>query len=223
MAHSKASDRLGPLDTLFLYIEKKEMPLHIGSVFIFEGTTSVDQLKSLIEAKLPLIPRYRQRIVFPPLNVGYPTWEWDPDFDIDRHIRHARIRPGTLASLETLAGQIFSEVMDRNRPLWDLTVVDGLRGNRSALIARVHHCLVDGVAGVALMKVVLDNSPEPSSFPEEAVPSATAPNRRNQPGGCHDHFRLPCSRPGALDAIGGFRRCGRDVTTIAARVNPATR
>ncbi|MBZ5609205.1 MAG: wax ester/triacylglycerol synthase family O-acyltransferase [Acidobacteriia bacterium] len=165
MTHSEVSDRLGPLDTLFLYIEKKEMPLHIGSVFVFDGALSTGDLKSLIEAKLPLIPRYRQRIAFPPLNIGYPTWEWDPNFDIDRHIQHARIRPGTLASLETLSGQLFSEVMDRSRPLWDLTVVDGLRGGRSALIARVHHCLVDGIAGVALMNLILDHSPQPAGLP----------------------------------------------------------
>ena len=165
MAHSEASDRLGPLDTLFLYIEKKEMPLHIGSVLVFDGTISTADLKALIDAKLPLIPRYRQRVVFPPLNLGYPTWEWDPDFDIDRHIHHAHIKPGTKASLETLAGELFSQVMDRNRPLWDLTVVDGLRGGRSAMIARVHHCLVDGIAGVALMNMILDNSPERSNLP----------------------------------------------------------
>jgi len=159
MVHAEVSDRLGPLDTLFLYIEKKEMPLHIGSVFTFDGPISTGELKALIETKLPLIPRYRQRIVFPPLNVGYPTWEWDPDFDIDRHISHKRIKPGTMQSLEALAGQLYSQIMDRNRPLWDLTVVDGLRGGRSALIARVHHCLVDGIAGIALMNLVFDTSP----------------------------------------------------------------
>jgi diacylglycerol O-acyltransferase len=162
MPQTDLSDRLGPLDALFLYIEKKEMPLHIGSVHIFDGPLSVDDLRKLIETKLPLIPRYRQRVVFPPLNAGYPTWEYDPEFDLDRHIRHARIKPGTSEALEELAGRLFSEVMDRNRPLWDLTVVDGLLGRRSALIARVHHCLVDGVAGVALMNQILDDSPRSS-------------------------------------------------------------
>ena len=162
MLQNHAGERLGPLDSLFLYIEKKEMPLHIGSVFIFDGPLPVDDLKSLIEAKLPLIPRYRQRLVFPPLNAGYPTWEYDQEFNLDRHIHHARIRPGTQAALENLAGEIFSRIMDRDRPLWDLTVVDGLRGGRSALIARVHHCLVDGIAGVSLMNLIMDHSPEPA-------------------------------------------------------------
>ncbi len=176
MAHAEISDRLGPLDTLFLYIEKKEMPLHIGSVFILDGQISADTLKALIQTKLPLIPRYQQRIVFPPLNLGYPAWEWDPDFDIDRHILHTRIKSGTLASLERLAGTLFGEIMDRNRPLWDLTLVDGLRGGRSALVARVHHCLVDGVAGVALMNLILDKRQEAPATP----PAKIAPRRETE-------------------------------------------
>ena len=179
-------DRLGPLDTLFLYIEKKEMPLHIGGVFVFDGPISSEDLKSLIQGKLPLIPRYRQRLAFPPLHLGYPTWEWDPDFDIDRHIQHARIKPGTTAALEGAAGRLFSQIMDRNRPLWDLTVVDGLRGGRSALIARVHHCLVDGIAGVALMNLILD--PEPAG--------ADSPPQKRR------HERRPAQQgPSLLDAI----------------------
>jgi len=159
------NDRLGPLDALFLYLEKKEMPLHIGSVFLLDGPISVDDLKSLIEAKLPLIPRYRQRVVFPPLQAGYPTWEFDPGFDINGHIHGIHLKRGTMEALQRLAGHIFSEVMDRNRPLWDLTVVDGLEDGRSAVIARVHHCMVDGVAGVAMMSLIMDTSPEIKPLP----------------------------------------------------------
>src|SRR5580704_2368791 len=162
-----ANDRLGPLDSLFLYLEKKEMPLHIGSVFVLDGTISLDGLKALIEAKLPLIPRYRQRVVFPPFQAGYPIWEFDPEFDINGHIRGIRLERGTLECLQRLAGHLFSEVMDRNRPLWDLTLVDGLEDGRSAIIARVHHCLVDGVAGVALMNQIMDTSPEVKPLPPQ--------------------------------------------------------
>ena len=167
MPQTHAGDRLSPLDALFLYLEKKEMPLHIGSVFVFDGKLPVDDLKALIDSKLDLIPRYCQRLVFPPLNLGYPTWEFDPEFNLDNHIQHARIRPGTKEALEKLAGEIYSEIMDRNRPLWDLTVVDGLRGGRSALIARVHHCLVDGIAGVTLLKLIFDQSPEATFRPHK--------------------------------------------------------
>jgi len=208
MAHAEVSDRLGPLDSLFLYIEKKEMPLHIGSVFIFDGAISAADLKSLIEAKLPAIPRYRQRIAFPPLNVGYPTWEWDSDFNVDRHIFHARIKPGTLASLETLAGELFSQVMDRGRPLWDLTLVDGLRGGRSALIARVHHCMLDGIAGVALLGQILDSSPLP------------LPVQSKKP--FHPH-KPPANGTSLVDAIGssGFHALGRFLGMQSAALNVA--
>ena len=174
MAHP--SDRLGPLDSLFLYLEKKEMPLHIGGVFIFDGPLSVDDLKSLIEAKLPQIPRYRQRVLFPPFQAGYPTWEFDPRFDINRHIHLAHLQAATKEALQNQAGHLFSEVMDRNRPLWDLTVVDGLEGGRSALVSRVHHCMVDGVAGVALMNLIFDASPEVSPPPPRPVFHTPAPS-----------------------------------------------
>jgi diacylglycerol O-acyltransferase len=103
--------------------------------------------------------------VFPPLPIRHPTWEDDPGFDIRRHIFHASIKHGTQAELQALAGQIFTGIMDRNRPLWDLTIVDGLKGGRSALIGRVHHCMVDGVAGVELMNVMMDASPHPQPLP----------------------------------------------------------
>src|SRR5579862_5712856 len=131
MTHAAIGDRLPPGDALWLYIEKKDMPLHIGSVFVFDGPLPVEKLAALIESKLPLIPRYRQRVVFPPLNVGHPTWEFDPDFDIDNHIHHTHLKHGTQEELEKLAGDIYGIMMDRSRPLWDLTVVDGLEGGRS--------------------------------------------------------------------------------------------
>jgi len=153
---------------LFLYLEKKEMPLHIGSVFILDGPASVDDLRQLIDSKLPLIPRYRQRVVFPPVHAGYPVWEFDPEFDINNHIHSAHLARPTLAALERFAGHLFSEIMDRSRPLWDLTLVDGLAEGRSALVARVHHCLVDGVAGIGLMSQVLDSTPDPRPLPHHA-------------------------------------------------------
>lgn len=170
------NDRLGPLDSLFLYLEKKEMPLHIGSVFLLDGPIAVDDLKALIEAKLPWIPRYRQRVVFPPFQAGYPTWEFDPGFDINDHIHSVHLERSSKEALQRLAGHIFSEVMDRNRPLWDLTVVDGLEGGRSALIARMHHCLVDGVSGVALMNLILDTSSEAKPLPPRQPFHPAAPS-----------------------------------------------
>ncbi|MBS1875496.1 MAG: wax ester/triacylglycerol synthase family O-acyltransferase [Acidobacteria bacterium] len=163
---NSAGDHLSPLDALFVYLEKKEMPMHIGSVGVFDGPIAMDRLKALVEAKLPLIPRYRQRLVFPPLHIGLPTWEWDPDFQIDRHFSHARLKHGTDHELETLAGEHFAKIMDRNRPLWDVLLVDGLKGHRSAIMIRVHHCLVDGIAGVALMNILFDQTRNPPKLPK---------------------------------------------------------
>jgi diacylglycerol O-acyltransferase len=100
--------------------------------------------------------------MFSPLNVAHPTWEYDPDFDIRNHIVHVKVEPpGTEEQLSELAGRIFTPLMDRNKPLWDLTVVDGLEGGRSALILRVHHSLVDGISGIGLVNLMFDPSKEP--------------------------------------------------------------
>jgi len=94
--------------------------------------------------------------VAPPFNVGFPSWEDDPEFDIRRHVKEVRLKRGTETELKQLAGKLLSTVMDRRHPLWDVTVVHGLRGNRAAMVIRLHHCLADGIAGLALMNVLLD-------------------------------------------------------------------
>jgi len=165
MAHVHASDRLTSEDAAFLYLEKDELPLHIGSVSIFDGEIPFEALVDFVESRLSLIPRYRQRLVVPPFHVGHPTWEFDPDFDIRNHMFREHLKRGTDVELRALAGKIFSRIMDRGKPLWDLYLVDGLSGGRCALIARIHHCLADGVSGAGLLSVLLDahgNAPTPS-------------------------------------------------------------
>ncbi|HLG97553.1 MAG TPA: wax ester/triacylglycerol synthase family O-acyltransferase [Bryobacteraceae bacterium] len=161
MLNAHSGDRLRSEDAVFLYLETPEAPLHIGSISIFDGKIPFQQCMEYIESRLPLIPRYRQRIVVPPFHFGHPTWEADPEFDIHNHVREVVLKRGTESELRAFAGRHFSRIMDRNRPLWDMTVVDGLEGGRSALISRVHHCLVDGVSGVGLMNVMLDPSLRP--------------------------------------------------------------
>src|SRR5208282_1530195 len=90
---------------------------------------------------------------------GLPSWEYDPTFDIHRHVREVTLKHGSEAELKTLAGKILGTVMDRQHPLWDLTFVRGMKGNRSALIFRLHHCLADGIAGVGIMNVSMDAGP----------------------------------------------------------------
>ena len=152
-------DRLSWGDTVFLHLEREGMPLNVASVCVFESDIPFKDCIQFIEAKLPLIPRYLKRVVPAPLNIGPPTWEFDPTFDILNHVREVTLKHGSDVELKTLAGKILSTVMDRQHPLWDLTFVHGLNGNRSALIFRLHHCLADGIAGVGIMNVLMDTTP----------------------------------------------------------------
>ncbi len=158
--HVTEHHRLSSVDAAFLYLERPELPLSIASVSIFDGPVPFEPFLATIERKLSLIPRYRQRVVMPPFNVGLPTWEDDPDFDVRRHIIPVRLgRPGGDAELEALAGGLLSRTMDRSKPLWDVHVVSGLKGGRGALIWRLHHALADGVSGAGLLSVFLDKTP----------------------------------------------------------------
>jgi diacylglycerol O-acyltransferase len=172
-------DRLSWGDALFLYLERAGMPLNIASVSIFEGQMALEDCVRFIESKLPLLPRYYQRVVVPPLNIGLPAWDYDPSFDIHNHFTEVRLKRGTENELKTLAGKIFSRVMDRQRPLWDFTLVSGLHGDRSALITRIHHCLADGIAGVGLMNVLMDSGPQPLPLPKRKRPRPS--RRQNDP------------------------------------------
>ncbi len=157
------SRRLSGIDAAFLYLERKEIPLNIACVAIVDGPIPFREFVANIDSKLDLIPRYRQLAVPPPFNLGYPTWEYDPNFHIKRHIFRVRLdAPGGEAELEALAGRLLSQVLDRGKPLWEVHIVEGLQDGRGALIARIHHALADGVAGAALLKIMLDPTPQGS-------------------------------------------------------------
>ena len=174
------SRRLSGIDAAFLYLERKEIPLHIASVSIFDGPIPFDEIVASIESKLHLIPRYRQIVVETPYNATHPIWEDDPHFDIHRHFFQTRLdAPGGQAELEALAGRVLSQVMDRRKPLWDVHVIDGLADGRGALIARVHHALADGVSGAGLLKVMLDPTPEGSHAIRKPPPQAPEPPAAN--------------------------------------------
>ena len=161
MAQAELRRRMRSADAMFLYFEKKEMPLHIGSVAVLDGPFDTE-CEKMIEARLPEIPRYRQRLLFSPYNLTHPAWEYDPDFDIRNHIRRMHLDPpGSEDQLPEISGRVFTELMDRSKPLWDLTVIDGLEHGRSALITRVHHCMVDGVSGTGLMNIMFDATRTP--------------------------------------------------------------
>jgi len=154
---------LSGADAAFLNLERKEIPLNIACVAIFDGPIPFEDFVAKIDSKLHMVPRYRQVVVPPPYNLGYPTWEWDPHFDIRRHVLRARLDPpGGEAELSALAGRILSQVMDRRKPLWEIYVVEGLQDGRGALIPRVHHALADGISGAALLNLILDPTVEAS-------------------------------------------------------------
>ena len=177
MQDQEHGDRLSWGDTVFLHLEREGMPLNVASVSVFEGEISTDASLRFIESKLPLLPRYAKRVVAPPLNIGLPTWEYDPTFDIHNHVREATLQHGTDTELKALAGKLFSTVMDRRHPLWDITIVHGLKGNRTGLILRLHHCLADGIAGVGIMSTLLDSSPEVPRLPRKKFRVRVPPPR----------------------------------------------
>jgi diacylglycerol O-acyltransferase len=172
------SQRLSGIDAAFLYLERKEIPLHIAAVCILEGPVPFGEFVAAIESKLHLIPRYRQVVVAPPFNLGYPTFEDDPHFDIHQHIFRVKLpAPGGEAELEELVSHLLSQVMDRGKPLWDVHVIDGLKDGRGALLTRVHHSLADGISGASLMKVMMDPTPAGSRALRKRR-AAPAPARR---------------------------------------------
>jgi len=153
--------RLTTVDSSFLYFEKKEAPMHIGSVHLFESEVPFEDFIAMMDAKMHLIPRYQQIVKFDPFNMAHPTWENDPHFDIRQHIFKLQIdAPGGEQELIELSSRIFTPVMERGKPLWDIFWVYGLEDGRSAMIARIHHCMVDGMSGIDLIKIILDISPE---------------------------------------------------------------
>lgn len=176
MRHHRNHDRLSGIDTAFLYLEREGVPMHIAGVSELEGIVSFEECVRFVESKIPQIPRYRQRVVAPLFNIGRPVWEFDPEFNVRNHIREVTLKRGSESEFKAFAGEFLSTLMDRRRPLWDITLVRGLKGNRTGFITRVHHSLADGVSGVDLMNVVLSAEP------------ADAPNRKAR------RFRVPPPR-----------------------------
>ena len=157
-----STDRLSPLDASFLHIEDGVSHMHIASVAIFEGPQPpFGDIVSMVEAKLALVPRYRQVVKFVPFDLGRPVWADDPHFNIEYHLRHTALpAPGGEAELRKLVGRVMSQQLDRSKPLWEIWVVEGLEDGRWAMLAKTHHAMVDGVSGTDLLAVIMDLSPE---------------------------------------------------------------
>ena len=159
-------DRLTSIDASFLHNERGAAHMHIGAVTLFEGPPPrIDDVLDHIRGRLHLVPRYRQHLVVPPLETGRPLWADDPQFNLEYHVRHTALpAPGEEEQLLELAARIFSQRLDRSKPLWEMWVVEGLERNRFALIQKTHHALVDGIAGVDIAQVLFDLNPVPAEI-----------------------------------------------------------
>jgi diacylglycerol O-acyltransferase len=172
------SDRLSALDSTFLHLEDHgNAHMHVASVMVFEGTAPEPQeLVDHVVSRLDLVPRYRQRLAYVPLDQGRPVWADDPHFNPRYHIRHTALpRPADEEALKRLAGRLFSQRLDRSKPLWEIWLVERLTGGRFALIAKTHHALVDGISGVDITTVLFDTAAEPVPTPRPAVPWTAKP------------------------------------------------
>lgn len=173
--------QLSLIDSLFLYTEDARMPMHIGSLYILasdgEKEFDLDEFKQFFEERLHLTPVFRRRLIETPLNIGRPYWINDPDFNIDNHISHIALpKDGTRADFFKLVSQIYSQPLDRTKPLWSNTVITGLDNissvpkNGFAIVSKVHHANIDGMSGAEIQKATFDLSPTPREIEPPTEP-----------------------------------------------------
>jgi WS/DGAT/MGAT family acyltransferase len=219
-----ATQRLTPLDAAFLRMEDSHTSLHIASIAIFDGPPPTYlEIATLFEAKLPALPRYRQKIQEAALWLSAPVWVDDPHFLLSNHLRHSAVpRPGDREQLNDLVGRLMSQRLDRSRPLWESWLIEGLEDDHWALINKVHHCMVDGIGGTDLLSAVLDGSPsEPSPRPghwAQAAPGRRLPAR---PYRAVAQLARSVQHPRAC-ALGAVTRL-RGMAHFTELVRPATR
>ena len=161
------------MDATFLYMERHNSPMHVGSVIILEGTLQFSDFKQTILSRIHQIPKLRKKLVYAPLKVDYPYWVDDPDFDIDMHLNHIALpNPGGWKELRRVASDIFSRPLNQSRPLWELTMVEGLDTvsqvpeGSIAIISKIHHVAIDGMAGAGLLSIIFDMAPNTKPIPE---------------------------------------------------------
>ncbi len=156
-------DRLTPVDASFLHQEGPVSHMHIGGLTVIEGPPpTMEEFLEQIRRRLHLVPRYRHKLAHTAIDSGRPVWIDDPNFNLDYHVRHTALpAPGRWEQLQDLTARIFSQQLDRSKPLWEMWLIEGLEENRFALITKTHHSLIDGIAGVDLATVLFDLSPEP--------------------------------------------------------------
>jgi diacylglycerol O-acyltransferase len=156
-------DRLSSVDASFLTNETSNAHMHVGAVLIFEGPPpAYEDFLAHVRSRLRLVPRFRQKLAFPPSEFGRPFWVDDPNFNLAYHVRHSALpSPGSEEQLRNITGRLFSQALDRSKPLWELWLVQGLERNRFAVVTKTHHALVDGISGIDIGTVLFDLKPVP--------------------------------------------------------------
>ena len=178
-------ERLSTLDASFLYLEKPHLHMHVGGLAVFDpsespqGPLTFERFRELTESRIHLVPRWRQRVLFPPLNVGRPVWTDDPGFDVGDHLKRVAIAaPGGPSQLADRVGELHSQQLDRDKPLWETYLIEGLEHGYQAVFTKTHHAMLDGVGGMDLVGILFDLEPEPRAVePEEpnGVPAWPSP------------------------------------------------
>jgi diacylglycerol O-acyltransferase len=178
-------DRLTSIDASFLHQEGQSSHMHIGGVLIFDGPApAFEDFLDHVRGRLHLVPRYRQKLATPPLETGRPLWIDDPDFNLEYHVRHTALPPpGSEEQLFLLTSRIASQQLDRSKPLWENWLVEGLDGDRFALISKTHHALVDGISGVDLASVLFDAEREPEAGGRDGVTDLEPWRPEHEPSG----------------------------------------
>jgi diacylglycerol O-acyltransferase len=173
-------DRLTPVDASFLHQEGPTSHMHVGGLTIVEGPPpSMEDFLEQIRRRLHLVPRYRHKLAHTALDSGRPVWIDDPNFNLEYHVRHTALpAPGDWEALRSLTARVFSQQLDRSKPLWEMWLIEGLKDNRFALISKTHHALIDGIAGIDLATVLFDLSPDPPPLRH----SGRAWEPHNEPG-----------------------------------------
>src|SRR5262245_30729891 len=216
------SDRLTGLDSSFLHLERDGTQMHVASTTLFEGPAPpYVEFRDHIESRLHLVPRFRQKVRFVPFGQGRPIWVDDPHLNLAYHVRHTSLpEPGSEHQLRVLAARIFSQQLDRSKPLWELWLVEGLKGGRFAIVGKTHHCLVDGISGGDITTVLFDPEREPIDPPapeEPWVPSPEPTDAEVLTEALLDRALNPAEVVrGARRVLRGPRRALRSATDAAA-------
>ncbi|NLT06182.1 MAG: wax ester/triacylglycerol synthase family O-acyltransferase [Solirubrobacterales bacterium] len=227
-------DRLSAIDASFLHQERRSSHMHVGAIVLMDGPPpSREEFTRHIESRLHMVPRYRQKLAFPRFEMGRPFWVDDPRFNIEYHVRHTALpSPGSMEQLRGIAGRIYSQRLDRSKPLWEIWLVQGLADGGYALVSKTHHALVDGVSGVDIATVLFDLDPDapPREEPPAWVPEQEPSQAELVAEGIKDLMRAPGMLAGeaakvARDPAGTLDRAREGVEGLGeiawAGLNPA--